>query len=75
MKSPADLTELEALKLQLAQIRLKHAAFDYACRPKEALTETVLFEAAREFHRTCDEVGFQDYWPGVVAVDPPPCDT
>ncbi len=73
MKSAIDLTELEALKLQLAQSHLRQAAFDYAVHPRESLAETMLFTSAREFHRTCDEVGFQDYWPNPEFVLPEPC--
>ena len=74
MKSTSELTESEALKLQLAQSDLKTAAFDFACHPRDSMAETMLFTAAREFHRICDVIGFQDYWPAPVFVVPEPCE-
>jgi len=74
MKSIADLTELEALKLQISQGHLKTAAYDFVCHPRDHMAETMLFTAAREFHRVCDEIGFQDYWPAPIFVVPESCE-
>ncbi len=65
MKSIGDLTELESVKLQFAQAHLKSAAFDFVCHPRDSMACAMLFTAAREFHRICDEIGFEDYWPAL----------
>lgn len=61
-KTLADLTELEMLKLQIAQEHLKHCAALYAIQPADSMNSSMLYSAAREFDATCREIGFTDYW-------------